>query len=94
MFRQENQEKFGVGSIVVVGPNEAAYLVVRVGCFDRVKLLNVYTLELSKETWAVEDPSWLTREEFDKLFAFTGCTMSDFTIHHNTDLVSGVNVSY
>lgn len=89
MFRVEKTEKFGVGTVVVF---DTAHLLI---ALDKKKVgaLNVKTLEVDSSV-AVEDPHWITRKEFEELFRFTNCTLSDFVLRPGADLTKGVKTSY
>lgn len=81
MFRNtpEVSAKYGVGTLVSFTREEVWLIIYASG---HVQALNLHTLEVDS-TAAVQNPEWITRFEFEKLFDFTGYTVTDFTLHAN-----------
>ena len=85
MFRAENNVRYGVGTYVVSSQSHQ-WLIVQtgdtiIGALDKNTLRIVSTVR-------VEDPKWITRKEFDDLFEFAQCTLTDFTLQNTV----GINV--
>jgi hypothetical protein len=79
MFRTEDDKKFGVGTLVLFG-NDEKWLLIEEAEF--VKALNLNTLGIDGKAEA-QHTDWITKLEFERIFDFSGCTFSDFTLHPN-----------
>jgi hypothetical protein len=77
MFRTEEDKKFGVGTLVLFG-NDQKWLLIEEAEF--VMALNLNTLEVDGKV-AVKQTDWISRLEFERIFDFSGCTFSDFTLY-------------
>jgi hypothetical protein len=78
MFRpEETRNKYGVGTLVLFGSDERWLLVEEA---EFVCALNLHTLGIDGKA-QVLDTEWISQSEFNKIFKFSGCTFSDFTLH-------------
>lgn len=85
MFRVEQPEgsRYGKGTVVVFGHD--SWLIVELST-SKIGRLNLATLSIDSEC-PVENSNWITKDEFDELFKSLHCTLSDFTLHTNVNIV-------
>lgn len=83
MFRTEESQKYGVGTLVLFGHNDK-WLLIEDG--KHVAALNLNTLEIDGKA-EVKQTDWISALEFKVIFDFSGCTISDFTLHPSVKVV-------
>lgn len=86
LFRDVREKPVGLGTYVI-GSRSEHYLIIRDS--DKLAVLDLNTNTIIQESkTAVEDPKWITRNEFDALFLFNNYTQSDYSYFNDW------NVSY
>lgn len=88
MFRPDvNTQKYGPGTLVSAG-NQGRWLIIATDPTSRyeVSALNLNTFVVEPHSVHVRDQSrWMSRAEFDELFAFNNFTFTDYELTTFTD---------
>ena len=86
-FRDENIDKIGRGTRFKTG-NFDEFLIIQDNVINnpnKIRLLNMNTSRLAGSSIKVENPDWITDNEFRKLIDFMNVAVSDCSFKNGSD---------